>query len=891
MKNKLFTLCFLISICSIQAQNVGINNTASQPDASAMLDVKSSNKGLLIPRVALNATTDNTTIPAAATSLLIYNTASSGAGPTAVSPGFYYWNNSGNFWIRLITDGSNLSSGWLLGGNAATNPSSHFIGTTDNNSLLFKVNNQKAGYVGVGTNDGNVFWGYLSGINNIGFSNVGIGIKSLFNNSSSSNLVAIGDSALFSNTLGSANTSAGSKSLFSNTVGGNNTAIGSSALYANTTGINNTSVGANSLISNTTGANNVANGVFTLISNTTGSANTVSGNGSLYFNTTGNNNTVSGFNGMLFNTNGNNNTAYGFEALYSNSTGHSNVGIGVMALYNNSVQSNLVAIGDSALFNNTTGSYNTAIGSKSLFTNSTGSGNVAQGSQALYSNTTGTENTASGDQALYHNIDGSSNTANGFNALYSNISGNNNTANGSVALSKNTSGSENTAYGAYALFSNTTGNKNTANGILALYDNTSGIQNTAYGASALISNTTGNNNTANGDLALAGNVTGNSNSAFGYKATIVNFSNATAIGALAQVNCSNCLVLGSVNGVNGALSSVNVGIGMNNPSNRLHIFNGASGISPFAAFQTPLVVENNDHTYINLLSPEDKETALLFGKPSNASSGALIYNNTSTLNGFQFRTNGNVTRMVIDNTGNVGVGTIVPFAYGHGGDNKITEISNPNAGSDIQSHLILSTNGTAGSTGGITWASQNVPGIEKRLAFIGDVYETSNAARMVFYTRNNLGGLGERLTILGNGNVGIGAVNPGFLLEVNGAAAKVGGGSWSVTSDARMKENVIPYTDGLSILSKINPVKFHYNQLSGYDTKPEYVGVLAQELQSIAPYMVGSFQKEGETYYTVDNSAMTYMLINAVKEQQHMIHKQQQQIDDLKKIVEQLLKK
>jgi hypothetical protein len=162
---------------------------------------------------------------------------------------------------------------------------------------------------------------------------------------------------------------------------------------------------------------------------------------------------------------------------------------------------------------------------------------------------------------------------------------------------------------------------------------------------------------------------------------------------------------------------------------------------------------------------------------------------------------------------------------------------------------------------------------------------------MVFYTRNEGGGLGERLTILGIGNVGIGTTNPGFLLEVNGSAGKVGGGSWSVTSDARMKDNVLPYTDGLATLLNINPVKFHYNQLSGYDTNPEYVGVLAQDLNTVAPYMVGSFQKNGETYYNVDNSAMTYMLINAVKEQQQMIEKQQQMIEDLKKLVELSLKK
>ena len=97
-----------------------------------------------------------------------------------------------------------------------------------------------------------------------------------------------------------------------------------------------------------------------------------------------------------------------------------------------------------------------------------------------------------------------------------------------------------------------------------------------------------------------------------------------------------------------------------------------------------------------------------------------------------------------------------------------------------------------------------------------------------------------------------------------------------------MKQSVIPYTDGLSSLLKIKPVKFHYNEKSGYDTNPEYVGVLAQELKEVAPYMVGSYQKNEETYFNVDNSAMIYMLINSVKEQQQQIEELKTQNDKLK---------
>ena len=80
------------------AQNVATNADASLPNSSAMLDVKSTNKGMLLPRVALSGTADVTTIPTPATSLMIYNTTAAGSGTTEVVPGYYYWN--GSAWVR-----------------------------------------------------------------------------------------------------------------------------------------------------------------------------------------------------------------------------------------------------------------------------------------------------------------------------------------------------------------------------------------------------------------------------------------------------------------------------------------------------------------------------------------------------------------------------------------------------------------------------------------------------------------------------------------------------------------------------------------------------------------------------------------------------------------------
>jgi hypothetical protein len=68
-------------------QDVAVNTDGSAANTSAMMDVKSANKSVLISRVALTGTGDVATISSPATSLMIYNTATAGSGSTSVVPG------------------------------------------------------------------------------------------------------------------------------------------------------------------------------------------------------------------------------------------------------------------------------------------------------------------------------------------------------------------------------------------------------------------------------------------------------------------------------------------------------------------------------------------------------------------------------------------------------------------------------------------------------------------------------------------------------------------------------------------------------------------------------------------------------------------------------------
>lgn len=105
-------------------------------------------------------------------------------------------------------------------------------------------------------------------------------------------------------------------------------------------------------------------------------------------------------------------------------------------------------------------------------------------------------------------------------------------------------------------------------------------------------------------------------------------------------------------------------------------------------------------------------------------------------------------------------------------------------------------------------------------------------------------------------------------------AAKPGTNTWIIASDERLKSDITPFKDGLEALRQINPVYYHYNGKAGMPTTEYYVGVLAQDLQSVTPYMVGSFEytpnsknlDNREEYLSVNNGALTYVLVNSTKE-------------------------
>ena len=272
------------------SQSLSVNTTGAVANASSILDVSSTTKGVLIPR--MDKTQKNAiAIPAAG--LLVYQTA-----PDSV--GFHYYD--GTQWIYLAV-GSADSTSWKINGNGNIK-AANFLGTLTDTALRFRIRNIASGIIDSASENtalgyknlqnistgikSNTAIGFMSGKNltsgsnntligrnvlsrtGASLQNIGIGDSALSQVIAVGNLIGIGFQALklhdgqgfFTDNLAIGtysqrdssfganafwNTSLGGYSLQSNRLGSGNTAIGLSAMQSNYSGFNNTAVGLEAL--------------------------------------------------------------------------------------------------------------------------------------------------------------------------------------------------------------------------------------------------------------------------------------------------------------------------------------------------------------------------------------------------------------------------------------------------------------------------------------------------------------------------------------------------------------------------------------------------------------------------------------------------------------------
>ena len=134
---------------------------------------------------------------------------------------------------------------------------------------------------------------------------------------------------------------------------------------------------------------------------------------------------------------------------------------------------------------------------------------------------------------------------------------------------------------------------------------------------------------------------------------------------------------------------------------------------------------------------------------------------------------------------------------------------------------------------------------------------TPNVNTILLYGNGN--------SYINGGNLGIGTTDPGYKLVVMGSAAKTDGASWTVISDARLKNLEGNYDKGLAEIAALQPVKFFYKagNTFGLPSDQEQIGFVAQEVQKVFPEAV---HQSRDGYLDFNMHPVNVALVNAVKE-------------------------
>lgn len=544
-------------------------------------------------------------------------------------------------------------------------------------------------------------------------------------------------------------------------------------------------------------------------------------------------------------TSGVGNAFYGIFSGVKNTTGQSNTYLGSYSGQGNNGDYN-VCVGNRAgsrdstdLYYNVKYNQNVFIGNYAGYNDSTGSKNVFIGCEAGVSNKVGSNNVCIGYGAgNYNQMD--SNTFVGYEAGYYSQLGKYNTIFGYQAakgayVPSFTSGFNNVIMGFQSGYINR-GDNNVFVGNRAGYNNSGGSLNLAIGNSSLLSCTDGSKNTAIGNWAdvAAGN------------------SNSTVIGYRSYAEQSNSIILGSVNGKNGATTNTSVGIGNTAPQATLHVTRNPNGTPTMKIegelYNSLFYAGTNQDTYIN-------------GGIDNSN---IYIGNDGTGDVLLIPGQGRI--------GKTGIGVDAPEAKLHVRKGSETTPTVRFDGEQVNSLFYDGPNQNTYINGGMD---------------LSNVYVGSQGKGKVI-----IGNQGDVIVAPAGGKVGIGTDAPTATLTVNGDAEKPGGGAWGNYSDMRVKKNINNYTKGLKEILSIHPISYQYNgKGQTMDNGVTYIGVIAQEMEKILPTTVsikGTNDFPDQRYY--DGSELTYTLINAIKEQQSQIEEIKKQNELLKAEIE-LLKK
>lgn len=312
----------------------------------------------------------------------------------------------------------------------------------------------------------------------------------------------------------------------------------------------------------------------------------------------------------------------------------------------------------------------------------------------------------------------------------------------------------------------------------------------------------------------------------------------------------------------------NIGIGTILPAFKLHVANNDN------AYNGQFVIQNTNGGSNAIAQMLFQTNSFGYGLQIRSfnSDGKVEIVNTS--NSHTSLWTNNIERLRITSTGNVGINTTNPgFKLDVNGTFRVTGASYFGTSTNLAANTY--TNGTLTFRGDY----DDVRMIAQSSGYGGITWNTSSGDSM--HLDGDMGYLG-----LG------GVTSPSYQLELGtNSAAKPVSSLWTLVSDLRVKENIRDYTKGLNEVLQIEPKLFDYNGKAGFDKTKDNIGIIAQDMINILPETINTYKTklneddaEKTELYNYDGHALTFALVNSIKELQQQINDLKTEIEILKKL-------
>ncbi len=207
---------------------------------------------------------------------------------------------------------------------------------------------------------------------------------------------------------------------------------------------------------------------------------------------------------------------------------------------------------------------------------------------------------------------------------------------------------------------------------------------------------------------------------------------------------------------------------------------------------------------------------------------------------------------------NIGIGTSTPLCLIHiaGRDigNAHIETSANFIYRDAEGKFQIISDDTGGSAAQILLSTTPINGNNKHWGIHHSGVDRGDRFEIGYGETTESGALWDlpiKMTILTNGNVGIGTSTPGCKLQVNGNAANTTG-EWATISDQRLKDDISPLTNSLEIVSKLKGVSFKWRD-SVYGEGLQR-GFIAQDVELVLPEWVSTGADWYKRIETLENN-------------------------------------